>query len=188
MKYSGGSLCISLSCSVCKLHLLYLVLCALLSLVFLNTGRSHSFICFTIYTSKEQNAFSARWQGHCAASRIQFGNKQPKFSALDNKRTQTCRTLSCHPESRQRKVAATTADMVARWNGRGKSCCNIKSQVAEKKQKFSLTTNATSKRCYLSSLEGSGNRNSLSAGTEDIGVRLVMQQVHCFVMEKYCLA
>lgn len=30
---------------------------------------------------------------------------------------------------------------------------NIKSQVAEKKQKFSLTTNATSKRCYLSSQE-----------------------------------
>lgn len=160
MKYSKGSLCISLSCSVCKLHLLYLVLCALLSLVFLNTGRSHSFICFTIYTSKEQNAFSARWQGHCAASRIQFGNKQPKFSALDNKRTQTCRTLSCHPESRQRKVAATTADMVARWNGRGKSCCNIKSQVAEKKQKFSLTTNATSKRCYLSSLELKAEREA----------------------------
>lgn len=90
------------------------------------------------------------------AQRVAFNlatNSQSFLSALDNKRTQTCRTLSCHPESRQRKVAATTADMVARWNGRGKSCCNIKSQVAEKKQKFSMTTNATSKRCYLSSLE-----------------------------------
>lgn len=42
---------------------------------------------------------------------------------------------------------------ITRWNGRGKLHCkrgNIKSQVAEKKQKFSVTTNATSKRCYLS--------------------------------------
>lgn len=114
---------------------------------------------------------------------------------------QTAKVFFLHWTISERKLAARSLAtlkvgneklrrqlQIARWNGRGKSCCNIKSQVAEKKQKFSLTTNATSKRCYLSSLEGSGNRNSLSAGREDIGVRLVMQRVHCFVMEKYCLA
>lgn len=54
---------------------------------------------------------------------------------------------------------------IARWNGRGKAAtalqrANIKSQVAEKKQKFSLTTNATSKRCYLSSLELKAEREA----------------------------